>query len=402
MQDGVAQAPINGPEKDGSLRLGGLLALALAQGGGVIAYGPFLTLLLPARITALAGGADVAWLGVMTFAGAIAASVGGVLFGWLSDRSGNRRGWVMGGLGLSVALQLATIPAPDPLWLLGLVIGWQLALNMMLVPLMAWAGDILPTRQQGRFGAMLAFAPALGALSGVVVTGLQPGSYAGQLGLVAVLCVGACLPLLSGRALDGVTGCRAPARGEHRFARRGMWLARLLVQIGVAGLTGYAYFWLRAVDSVMTDVDKAVYLAAGLALSIVLAALSGHHADKTGRPREMLAILALGGAAALVTMAAVSEALAAKLSYIAYSGASSAFLALHGSHVLRVLPDPARRARDLGVFNLANTVPALLMPIMAVPLVSHLGYAPFFLLLAVLAAAAAIIIWLSVSAAGSD
>lgn len=402
MQDRVSQAP-GAATQEGlpqvALPRAQLLALALAQGGGVIAYAPFLTLLLPARVTSLAGGGDVAWLGAMTFAGAVAASLGGVLFGWLSDRSAARRGWVIGGLGLSAALQMATAWAPDPRWLLGLVVGWQLALNMMLVPMMAWAGDVLPPRQQGRFGAMLAFAPALGAVSGVVITALQPGAYLGELGLVAMLSTGACLPLLLGRLRGDAAIGHGYAPPQRRFAKGGMWLARLMVQIGVAGLTGYVYFWLRGIDPAMGDVDKALCLAAGLALSIVLAALAGHHADRTGRPREMLALLALGAAAALVIMAAVSHPLAAKLGYVVYAGASSAFLALHGSQVLRVLPDPARRGRDLGLFNLANTVPALLMPVLAVPLVSRLGYAPFFLLLAGLAAGAAIIVWLSVSAA---
>lgn len=405
MQERVSQAPA-AVTQDGlpqvALARAQLLGLALAQGGGVIAYAPFLTLLLPARVTALAGRDDVAWLGAMTFAGAVASSLGGVLFGWLSDRSGGRRGWVVAGLALSAALQMATAWAPDPRWMLALVVGWQLALNMMLVPMMAWAGDVLPPRQQGRFGAMLAFAPALGAVSGVVVTALAPGAYLGELGLVALLSSGACLPLLLGRLSGKVTRGHGHLPPQRRFAKRGMWLGRLLVQIGVAGLTGYVYFWLRGIDPAMGDVDKALCLAAGLVLSIVLAALAGHHADRTGRARKMLALLSLGAAAALIIMAAVSKPLAAKLAYVFYAGTSSAFLALHGSQMLRVLPNPARRGRDLGLFNLANTVPALLMPVLAVPLVSRLGYAPFFLLLAGLAAGAAIIVWLSMTPAPSQ
>ena len=84
-----------------------LLLYALASAGGAIAYVPFLTLLLPARMAELAGAADVEWLGYSTFLGAVAASVGGIVFGWLSDRTGGRRGWIAGGLLLAILLLLA-------------------------------------------------------------------------------------------------------------------------------------------------------------------------------------------------------------------------------------------------------------------------------------------------------
>ena len=71
---------------------------ALAWAGGAIAYVPFLTILLPIRITAVAGEENIRWLAYITFSGAIAASVGNILFGSLSDRIGSRRGWIATGL----------------------------------------------------------------------------------------------------------------------------------------------------------------------------------------------------------------------------------------------------------------------------------------------------------------
>jgi len=116
-----------------------LLLYALAAAGGAIAYVPFLTLLLPARMAELAGADDVRWLGYLTFCGAIAASVGGLLFGWLSDRTGSRRLWVSIGLVLTILLLLAMPLARDVPMLIGLILVWQLALNMILGPLSAWA-----------------------------------------------------------------------------------------------------------------------------------------------------------------------------------------------------------------------------------------------------------------------
>jgi membrane protein implicated in regulation of membrane protease activity len=54
-----------------------------------------------------------------------------------------------------------------------------------------------------------------------------------------------------------------------------------------------------------------------------------------------------------------------------------------------VLPAPQHRGRDLGVFNLTNTLPAMVMPWLTVLLVPDLGFAALFVLFAGLALASA-------------
>jgi predicted MFS family arabinose efflux permease len=70
---------------------------------------------------------------------------------------------------------------------------------------------------------------------------------------------------------------------------------------------------------------------------------------------------------------------------VAFGLASSVFLALHTSQTLRVLPRPHTRGRDLGIFNLTNTVPSLIMPWLTLALVPAYGFDALFLLLAGLA-----------------
>ena len=81
---------------DQSLRF--MLLYALAAAGGATAYIPFLTVLLPVKVSALAGADNLHWLAWLTFGGAIAASLTNILFGWLSDRTRNRKGWILAGL----------------------------------------------------------------------------------------------------------------------------------------------------------------------------------------------------------------------------------------------------------------------------------------------------------------
>jgi predicted MFS family arabinose efflux permease len=78
--------------------------------------------------------------------------------------------------------------------------------------------------------------------------------------------------------------------------------------------------------------------------------------------------------------------------YAVFSLACSVFLALHSAQTLRVLPRSDRRGRDLGVFNLTNTLPSLIMPALALALVPDLGFRALFVLLAVLALGAAIML----------
>ena len=77
---------------------------ALAAAGGAVAYVPFLTILLPMRVSAMAGADDVAWLAFATFFGAMSASLSNIAFGWASDATRRRVPWIAVGLLLSCLL----------------------------------------------------------------------------------------------------------------------------------------------------------------------------------------------------------------------------------------------------------------------------------------------------------
>lgn len=134
-----------------------LLLYALAWAGTAIAYMPFLTVLLPVRIEAMtapgASGMALSWLAATTFAGAVAASAGNILFGWASDMWFGRRPWIICGLILSSLLLLLTHWAASLGGLVAILVGWQLAINMMIGPLSAWAGDCVPDAQRAGLAA---------------------------------------------------------------------------------------------------------------------------------------------------------------------------------------------------------------------------------------------------------
>ena len=225
-----------GPDRDRRF----LLLYALAWAGGAIAYTPFLTILLPVRIELVGGGDSVQWLAVTTFCGAIMASAANILFGWLSDRSGTRRPWVLGGLLLSGGLLMLVPSAHSLPALTALILAWQGALNMMLGPLAAWAADVVPDRHKGLLGGLLAFAPASGALTGALVTipGLAGPTL--RLGLVAAITTACVLPIiLFGRARrveDEPPPEQATPVPLLRAMATRMWFARLMIQVSEAAL----------------------------------------------------------------------------------------------------------------------------------------------------------------------
>lgn len=369
-----------------------LLLYALAWAGASISYIPFLTILLPVRVDELVGhDAAVSWLSYIAFFGAVAASVGHIGFGYLSDVTGKRRLWVWSGLALSCLLLVAVAWVDDLPSLIALVVCWQLALNMMLAPLAAMAGDHVPDARKGLLGGLMAFAPGLGALSGALVTIPGLASADARLGLVAVLVALSVMPVLIAGTRDIVPAPSAPdakpETGPHTSGRGAlirMWLARLTVQIAEAALFAFLYLWFRSIDPSMTDNRTASVFSAILMVSAPLALMIGGWADRRAQPVLPMIICAACSAIGLMGMALAHTTQTALMSYAVFGTASTIFLAQHSAQTLRVLRRPDRRGRDLGFFNLTNTMPSLIMPWFALTLVPYFGFSGLFVLLALL------------------
>ena len=370
-----------------------LYLYALAAAGGSIAYIPLLTILLPVHVTKTAGESALNLLSYIAFAGAISASLANIGFGWASDISGTRRPWIAVGMLLSCALLLTVPMITQPAALIALIVCWQFALNMMLAPLSAWAGDVVPDAQKGMLGGLMALAPALGALSGALVTmqGIIPDDQ--RLIWVAALVVILVGPvLLFGRPvtmphlMQHDVGSSPPQ--ESKNAVRRMWVARLLVQIAEASLFAFLLMWFRSVEPGFAENRAATIFACVLGAAVGFALYIGRWSDRHNRPIYPLAICSAMAALGLLVMAVAPDLLIAIIGYVTFGLASSIFLALHSSQTLRVLPQPARRGRDLGLFNLTYTVPSLIMPWLTLALVPVYGFGALFVLLAVLAAIA--------------
>lgn len=375
---------------------GWFLALfALASAGGAVAYVPLLTVLLPQAIADLQGSEDVTALAQVTFLGAAMASLANIGVGMISDRARTRRPFIIAGLIASNLLLLMVGEASSVTQIIALVMVWQVALNLMLSPLMAWAGDCFPDSQKGLLGGALALSPALGALAGSLVTWAGLVAPQARLGLVALLVSALVLPVVllgKGRAQAGLMRAAEddplpppsvlPPRRERVVLR--MWAARLLVQVAEGGMFAFLLYWLRSIAPGYPENGAANIFSAVLVSAVPLSLWLGRWSDRHGRPVQPLVGAALLCAAGMLVMAAAQNLGWAIAGYVLFGLAAAVFLALHSGQTLRVLPSPQHRGRDLGFFNLTNTVPGMVMPGLTVLLVPHFGYGALFVIFAAL------------------
>ena len=380
-----------------------LAAYALAWAGGSIAYTPFLTLLLPIRFTEFAGDDDVAWLALCATVGAVAAGLSNITWGWASDRwprsTGRRRlRWSGAGLMATMIGAVAIVRAADPRTLLLAVAGWQIALNLMLAPLAAYAADTVDHRQKGALGGMLSFAPALAAVS-IIGVAMVPSDLAWQMALIMFIVVFAVLPLLIRTTAQpfGIMARAAatePAMRPDSHTLWQLWLARLFVQVAEGLLFLFIFYFLRKVSSETLSAGDYAWTNALVQLLAIPVALSvGRLSDAFDQRKvpllAMLVLITIG----LAGMALTHTWGAIILFYGVFLMGSNSFLALHSAFAMQQLPNPRHFGRDLGLFNLTNTLPSLTSPLIAAVVIGRLGYHGLLGILAVLMLIPAVLLW---------
>lgn len=383
-----------------------LLFYALAWGGGVVAYTPLLTLLLPLRITALGLEDKVGALSLAVLTGAVAASVANIAAGALSDRfsngAGGRRPWVLAGL-VATAAAYGLLGVVDTVaGLLVAVALFQAGLNLMLAPLSALAADEVPDAQKGLLGGLMGATYPLGALSGVVVMAAPPDArLAVTIALAAVLMA----PFLAVfRARAATARFTAPTTDVRARKARGLaatWAARLLVQIAGAILFAYLLYYFEGVEvaGAKLSPDRMAVRVAWLcgvaaAVTVPLSILLGRLSDMVQSRKPFLQGAAACAAGGLVLMALFPDWAVAAWGYGLFAISSAIFLALQSTYAMQLLPSPEHRGRDLGVLNLTNTLPSIIGPGLAYAALQAGGFRPLLLLLAGLAVLAALLMGL--------
>ena len=354
----------------------GHLSYPLAFLGSHLSFIPLFALLLPRRVAAVDPDNAVRLLSVLLLVGGLTASVAHIAAGRWSDewlkRHGSRRGLILIGLTLLVLAQIGIGIAHTAWTLLLAIIGFQLCLNVMFAPLGALLSDYVPDERKGRVAGMLNASLPLASLGTGLAAFLFPRDDAGAFLLVSFLIAVTVLPLLVRWPFAGVIP--APDQPQENSDLRAgaiadyvrVWTARLLIQLGAAFVINYFYLYLagRTAASEATEQMGVLAIAATLA-SLGSAILAGRWSDASERRRPPMLAAALACAVGLAALAFQPPWTATIAAFVLFHVGLAAFLSVDSAMVTQLIARSDRRGELLGWMNLTNTLPAIIVAILA-------------------------------------
>lgn len=365
-------------------------AVALAMLGLWAGFFAPLQVLLPNQVAAVDPAAKVAALAVVTGTGAAIALVVNPVAGALSDRTrsrfGRRRPWVLGGALLG-AVALVLLGQQSSLF--GIVAWWavvQLCLNTMLAALIATVPDQVPAGQRGVVSGVVGLAQPLGVAVGVAIVSRVVTSVGAAYDVVAVAMVltalgyVALVPEPALPRLPRMSWARWVAGfwvSPRRYPDFGWaWLSRLLVNLSQALGIGYLIYFLEdavhlAAASAASGIALLVAVYTGSLLLTVVAA--GWLSDRLRRRKVFVVGSAVMIAIGTGLIAVWPTWSAAIIAAIVQGLGFGVYVAVDVALITQVLPATASRAKDLGVLNIANTLPQLIGPAVAATLITHAG-----------------------------
>ncbi|AGM02667.1 MFS transporter [Amycolatopsis keratiniphila] len=357
-------------------------------------YAP-IQVLLPKQAELLDAAGKEAVFSLVTGIGALVALIANPAVGLLSDRTcsarGRRHPWTAGGAAVAAAGLLVLAFAPN---VAVMVLGWclvQAGLNGMLAMLVSAIADRVPVPQRAQVGGLVGIAQMLGTVLGAVVVVVMldlAGLPLGYAVCAAVVLAGAAafvlrtpdarLPVAfrpSARTRDVLANLWISPRRHPDFAWA--WGCHFMINLGNAFGTLYLLFFLK--DAVhYEDPDTGLLIMMGLygAALVVGALIAGHFSDKTGRRKPyVLAASSVMAVAALLLVVWQNWTAALAASPLLGVG-FGAYMAVALAMLTQVLPTAQDRAKDLGVINIANSLPQVVAPMLTAPILAYLGGYP--------------------------
>jgi MFS family permease len=351
-----------------------MVAYALAMIGVAAGWFGPIQILLPEQAAHLAGdGGKEGLLALVTAWGAAASMVANPVWGMISDRLGKRRpifvaGTVIGVAGLIVLSMADTTTV--------MVTGWilvQAGLNGPLAALAAMIGDRVPESQRGTVGALFGVAQIIGVILGTAVAVVAGSTALGYLAVaVAVPALGASLLIINREQ-----ALRAPEKTKWRWPGGQFawaWVIRFLLNLVNALVLVYLLYYLS--DEVGVD-DAATWVLIVTVVNVLFAGIFGFAggvlSDRWEKRRVFVAAGAVVLAVGTVLMALVPVVPVVLVASVLVGVGWGAYIAVDMAVLTHVLPDPETRATMLGVANVAGTLPQMLAPVLAAPIVTALG-----------------------------
>ena len=402
------------------VRLGFQILLGLANAGATITLIPVLMILIPAQVTQIDPLHSASSLALVLSLGAVGALVGNPLAGALSDRTtsrfGRRRPWLLiGMLGTALGLVFLADSRSIPL----LAAAWfsvQFFGNMLLSAYGAILPDRVPVQQRGATQAIIGLsAPVAIILSDLLFSQVQNLRQA-YYPILVVLVILTGIFLFSYREAQLPKGALAPLRWrafltsfwvsprkQPAFAK--IWLLWLLAWVAYnLGTGGFFFLYVQNITR-YADLFPGHQVKEGLALiqalqiviGVPLMMVSGMLSDRIRQRKSFVlaGILLIGaGLALLIGFSNWSLVLIAS---VTIGAGFWIFYSLGLAMITQMLPSASDRGKDLGVINMAATLPQIILPPVGAVVVNALGAAnplSYKMLFVAGAVAAALALWM--------
>ncbi|WP_330181522.1 MFS transporter [Nocardia sp. NBC_01503] len=361
-------------------------------------------ILLPKQIEHIDAASKVANLGLVAGIAAMFATLFNPVAGALSDRSGRRNPWILGG-GLAAVGAMALLGNVHTVLLVA--IAWcigQAVMNIYQAALTSVVPDRVPLARRGIASAAVGLGIPAGTVIGVVLASVLADHLGiGYLALGVLVAVAAVIFTAGAREHPMPPKQAMPLRDqaaaflsvlrEHDF--RWAFIGRALLVLGYFSVVGYQLYILqdhiRLPDGLKAETAVAILTpisAVGMTISTIA---GGILSDRMDRRKPFVAVSSALAAVALL-IPVFSPSWPGMLAFAAINGlAFGSFMAVDTALVTMVLPKAEDAARDMGVLNIANAGPQILGPFVASAVVSLVGYSPLFIfggLLSVLGALA--------------
>jgi MFS family permease len=362
---------------------GFMFSLTFAAISLYILYAGIGALLLPYQIELLAPGQKVAILSFFTSITVLIALFANPLAGAFSDRTtshfGRRRPWIFAGglltmLGLIFMWRANSIPL--------LFVGYcfvELFSNIVLACLVATIPDQVPDKQRGTVSGIFGLATGLGGILGAVIAGqIFKSNPTNAYVVMLVIVLIATIPFavfLADKVLpkgymsrfqlgEFLKNFWINPRKHPDFTWA--WLTRFIPFVGYfLGITYIFYFLTDVVKYPAPLQGASTFSIIAAVVSLVSTLLGGFLSDRLKRRKLFVIAGMIIMAVAMLLLAFFQVWFAVVIAAAVLGFGLGAYLAVDVAIVTLVLPSAKDRAKDMGIINIANTLPHSIAPVIA-------------------------------------
>ena len=390
--------------------VGWIAALVTVHIGINVGFFAPIQVLLGLHAEQLDAAHKAAILSLVTGVGAAVSLVANPLFGALSDRSTSRFGrripWVFFGT-LAGALSLVLMSSAQSVGVL--VLGWalmQAAGNAALAAIFAAIPDKVPVEQRGVVGGLVALGQTMGSLIGAVIGMFAADDLVFGYAIVALAVALCSIPyVLMRQDVPLPKGALEPLKpgdfiksfwinpAKHKDFGWA-WLSRFLLYLGCQLCLVYLLYFLQDSIGHEDPAEGVLVLTAVYAFCVIFSSvISGKLSDKDGKRKKYVVISSVIVAAAALTLSMATSFTTAIVAAVLLGLGFGSYLAVDFALLTQVLPFADSRGKDLGVINIANSLPQVVAPVVAWLSVTWFGgYPTLFIISAVVSLLGAVLV----------